>query len=130
MFIGTLIERARVVQSQWAALETPTFTPPEIPIDPTDFHMQASNNNPFAAESGGSALADLTIAAHGTEEQQPPNVPTSKDLGPLLPDHFREALRRYKRDGESGGTGLAGVSVGLGLQGAGSARLGGRRLFR
>lgn len=52
------------------------------------------------------------------------------DLGPLLPDHFREALRRYKRDGEGGGAGMAGVSLGLGVQGTGSARLGGKRLFR
>lgn len=56
--------------------------------------------------------------------------PRQKNLGPLLPDHFREALRRYKRDGEGGGTGMAGVSVGLGVVGTGSARLGGRRLFR
>lgn len=52
------------------------------------------------------------------------------DLGPLLPDHFREALMRYKRDGEGGGTGMAGVSLGLGVQGTGAARLGGKRLFR
>lgn len=52
------------------------------------------------------------------------------DLGPLLPDHFREALRRYKRDGEGGGTGMAGVSLGIGVQGTGSARLAGKRLFR
>ena len=52
------------------------------------------------------------------------------DLGPLLPDHFREALRRYKRDGEGGGAGLAGVSVGLGIPGTGAARLGGRGLFK
>lgn len=52
------------------------------------------------------------------------------DLGPLLPDHFREALRRYKRDGEGGGTGMAGVSFGLGVQGTGAARLGGKKVFR
>lgn len=131
MFVGTLIERAREVQAQWAALETPPPTPPKVPIDPTDFRAQNPNNDIFAAtESGGSALADMTMAAQGTEEQPPTKAPEPKDLGPLLPDHLREALRRYKRDGEAGGTGLAGVSVGLGLQGAGSARLGGRRLFR
>lgn len=56
--------------------------------------------------------------------------PKQRDLGPLLPDHFREALRRHKRDGEGGGTGLQGVSTGLGLPGSGAARLGGKRLFR
>ena len=63
-----------------------------------------------------------------TTEAAKAEVP--KILGPLLPDHFREALRRYKRDGEGGGTGLAGISVGLGTPGIGSARLGGKRLFK
>ena len=57
-------------------------------------------------------------------------APKERNLGPLLPDHFREALRRYKRDGEAQATGLTGVSVGLGVPGTGSARLQGRRLFR
>lgn len=52
-----------------------------------------------------------------------------EDLGPLLPDHFREALRRYKRDGEGGGTGVAGMSLGLGVVGVRVARRGGSRLF-
>jgi len=60
----------------------------------------------------------------GTEGLGPGSGP-----GPLLPDHFREALRRYKRDGEGGGTGFAWLSLGLGVKGAGSARGGGRRLF-
>lgn len=128
--MGTLIERAREVQLQWAALETPPTTPPKnIPIDPTDFNAENPNNDVFAAESGGSALADLTMAAQsGTEQVEHASKP--KELGPLLPDHFREALRRYKLNGDGGGTGLQGVSVGLGLPGTGSARLRGKRLFR
>lgn len=65
-------------------------------------------------------------------EPKDPELEENKrvDLGPLLPDHFREALRRYKRDGEGGGTGMAGVSFGLGVQGTGAARLGGKKLFR
>ena len=51
-------------------------------------------------------------------------------LGPLQPDHVREALRRDRRDGEGGGTGAAAMSLGLGIPGSGAARLGGRRLFR
>ena len=53
-----------------------------------------------------------------------------EQAGPLLPDHLREAFRRYKRDGEGGGAGLAGVSLGFGLPGTGVARLQGKRLFR
>ncbi len=89
------------------------------------------NNDIFKTESGSDAFADLTTAAQGGGERgEHVSVLGTRDLGPLLPDHFREALRRYKRDGEGGGTGLTGVSVGLGLPGSGSARLGGRRLFR
>ena len=128
-FVGTLVERAREVQLQWAALETPPRTPPKLPIDPTDFHVENSNNDIFAAVSGESAFADLTSAAQ-KDEKLTRQADQPRDLGPLLPDHFREALRRYKRDGDGGGTGLTGVSVGLGITGSGSARLGGKRLFR
>ena len=90
--------------------------------------MGNPNNDIFSTESS-SAFQDLTRAAQGLAE--PVNPPVERtDLGPLLPDHFREALRRYKRDGEGGGVGLAGVSVGLGITGTGAARLGGRRLFK
>ena len=58
------------------------------------------------------------------------NSKKPRSVGPLLPDHLREALRRYRRDGEGGGAGLAGVSLGLGLSGSRAARLAGKRLFR
>ena len=128
-FVGILIERAREVQQQWAILGTPTPTPKKVPVDPTDFHMANPNNDIYSAESSGSALQDLMKAAQGAAEPMNQHVERT-DLGPLLPDHFREALRRYKRDGEGGGVGLAGVSVGLGVPGTGAARLGGRRLFK
>ena len=128
-FIGTLIERAREVQLEWAALEAPPKTPSKVPIDPTDFHVENPNNESFTAATGGNAFADLTSAAQSggepAKEMEPP-----KELGPLLPDHFREALRRYKKDGDGGGTGLTGVSVGLGMPGSGSLRLVGKRLFK
>ena len=55
--------------------------------------------------------------------------------GGLLPDHLREALRRYKTDGEGAGVGFGGISLPmLGTQGPGTWRvgagMGGRRLFR
>ncbi|KAL8998913.1 MAG: hypothetical protein Q9169_002132 [Polycauliona sp. 2 TL-2023] len=55
-----------------------------------------------------------------------------KDLGPLLPDDFREALRRIKRDGDVGEIGQSATSLmGIGLQGSFAAGRGkGRRLFR
>jgi len=59
----------------------------------------------------------------------------NKHRGGLLPDHLREALRRYKSDGEGGGFGFDGMSHPLlGVQGAMAWRVGdggvGRRLFR
>lgn len=50
------------------------------------------------------------------------------DRGPLLPDHLREALRRYRKTRRGGAVGFTGLS----LEGRESTapRLGGRRLFR
>ena len=128
-FIGTLIERARQVQEQWATPETPPLIPPKVPNNATDFSSETPNKEIFPAASPMDALGQLSQAATAGEPQTAPR-PMQQGLGPLLPDHFREALRRHKRDGEGGGTGLQGVSTGLGLAGSGSARLGGRRLFR
>ncbi|KAI9877873.1 MAG: hypothetical protein M1830_002581 [Pleopsidium flavum] len=104
IFIGELIEKARQVQAQYALAES--LTPPDSP--PTTTNGASSS--------------------HPQPHQHP--APVKEPPGPLLPDHLREALRRYKRDGEGGGAGFAGLSLGLGVQGVGSARLGGRRLFR
>lgn len=129
VFIGTLVERAREIQEQWAAPEIPPDTPPtQIPVDPTDFHMDNPNNELFDISESNSSIRPAETTLSFDDRSAASAKP--KDLGPLLPDHFREALRRYKRDGERGATGLTGVSVGLGLPGAGSARLEGRRLFR
>lgn len=55
--------------------------------------------------------------------------------GGLLPDHLREALRRYRADGEGGGVGFEGLSHpllgahGSRIWGVGDAT-GGRRMFR
>jgi transcription initiation factor TFIID subunit 11 len=59
--------------------------------------------------------------------------PVNPHRGQLLPAHIREALRRYKRDGEGGGTGMSGLSQPMmGARGAFTwqAGPGGRRLFR
>ena len=128
-FVGLLIERAREVQKQWDRLETPPPTPRKVPIDPTDFHIANPDNEIFSTESTSSVLDDLTKAAQGSGE--PVEQPAQPRYhGPLLPDHFREALRRYKRDGDGGGVGLSGASVGLGVPGSAVGRLGSRRLFK
>ena len=50
------------------------------------------------------------------------------DRGPLLPDHLREALRRYKKRRAGGPVGFTGLS----LEGRENTapRMGGRRLFK
>ena len=60
--------------------------------------------------------------------QQPPEV-EEQLLGPLTPDDFREAVRRYRKRGDGAGTGLQGLSLPLGVGGKGTGRLGGRRLL-
>lgn len=50
------------------------------------------------------------------------------DRGPLLPDHLREALRRYKKAQYGGTVGFTGLSL-VGKDNA-AARMGGRRLFK
>ena len=129
-FIGTLIERAREVQQQWAAIETPPATPQrqqQITIDPTDFNAKNPDNDAVFAQGSSSSIDPALLLG---EDEPVEAVKQKKHLGPLLPDHFREALRRYRRDGDGNATGLTGFSVGLGLAGSGAARLQGRRLFR
>jgi transcription initiation factor TFIID subunit 11 len=50
------------------------------------------------------------------------------DRGPLLPDHFREAVRRYRKARDGGTTGFTGLSL-EGRENA-AVRSGGRKLFR
>ncbi|TPR06975.1 hypothetical protein CAN33_0025260 [Aspergillus niger] len=61
-------------------------------------------------------------------------LPPNPHRGQLLPSHLREALRRYKRDGEGGGVGFSGLSMGnLGVRGSvtwSAGSVGGRRIFR
>lgn len=50
------------------------------------------------------------------------------DRGPLLPDHLRESLRRYKKSRSGGMVGYTGIS--LERPEVAAPRMGGRRLFR
>lgn len=51
-----------------------------------------------------------------------------RDLGPLMPDHLREALRRYKTEQDGGTVGFTGLSL-EGRERA-AVRNGGKRLFK
>ena len=126
VFIGTLIERARDVQEEWAALQTPPNTPQQssnvMKVESSPANGDADPGTDDTRLFDGNLPNDSTQST--LKEQK------ERYLGPLLPDHLREALRRYRRDGEVQATGLTGFSVGLGMPGTGSARLQGRRLFR
>ena len=67
-------------------------------------------------------------------EEAEKHIP-NKHKGGLLPDHLREALRRYKADGEGNGFGFDGLSHPLlGVKGSHAWQMGdgatGRRMFR
>ncbi|KAI9765293.1 MAG: hypothetical protein M1840_007492 [Geoglossum simile] len=58
-----------------------------------------------------------------------PNVVFREEMrGPLLPDHLREAVRRYRNDGEGGGAGFRGLSLGASEAAFAGGR--GKRLFK
>ena len=101
---------------------------PNLPLE-MDLEIGGTSSfdsGPFSPSTlqPGSFSSHTQSNTQATTGQQPEEA-----LGPLLPDHLREAFRRYKRDGEAGGTGLEGLSLPLGVKGAGTARVGGRRLF-
>ena len=75
-----------------------------------------------------SQQSTTTLHPPGSLHARLAELTQERDKGPLTPDMLREALRRYKRVREGGGTGF----VGLSLEGRERAavRMGGRRLFR
>ncbi|KAA6406553.1 MAG: hypothetical protein FRX48_09718 [Lasallia pustulata] len=96
VFIGNLIERAREVQQQYADAETDAEA--TLPSPPPSFAEDARGNG---GNNSNGSFPNVEL---------PDTVKKNRDRGPLLPDHLREALRRYKRDGEGGGAGLAGFA--------------------
>jgi transcription initiation factor TFIID subunit 11 len=137
-FIGELIDRALTVRDEWAAarVRMPNINMPTPVLsrgltDAFAYREGAKPMNNHIRESG--------LFYNQVDREQPffTDVPRDmpleerlkeEDKGPLTPDHLREALRRYKRDRESGGAGFAGLS----LEGPERtlARTGGKRLFR
>ena len=118
-FLGTLIERARDVQVQEALAAQRSLLTPDTATSPVS-QDEGDKSNKYEL----SPLVEKAMALH------PDADPEKLYLGPLQPDHLREAYRRFKRDCEHGGASLGGWSVGMGVPGAGAAKIGGRRLFR
>jgi transcription initiation factor TFIID subunit 11 len=128
-FAGEIIERAREVQIEWAKAYDKVRN-----IEKQQLEEQLKTLN---VESGTQGEAESRLRARKIETltQEIKRYRPNPHQGGLLPDHLREALRRYKGDGEGGGVGFGSLSHGLvGVQGAGTWRVGqgnaGRRLFR
>lgn len=120
VFVGRLVERAREVRAEWESMKNaPASLQSEcskVKIGSTDVEHNKSDNQDAVTKIGSSSYMELRV--------------TERDAGPLQADHLREALRRLKRHGEMGGSGLGGSSVGLGIAGTASVRREGRRLFK
>ncbi|KAL3459805.1 hTAFII28-like protein conserved region-domain-containing protein [Aspergillus heterothallicus] len=161
VFAGEMIEKARTVQKEWAeahdqaALARLAQEQEEaetrakaaannrvVKSEPgTDTSMSATSNS-NSAVSRVSAMAAATGGNTGNNDgnkngsvgKRAAELPPNPHRGQLLPAHLREALRRYKRDGEGGGVGFSGLSLGnLGVRGSvtwSAGGVGGRRMFR
>ncbi|RAK80401.1 transcription initiation factor TFIID subunit 11 family protein [Aspergillus fijiensis CBS 313.89] len=138
VFAGEIIEKARTVQAEWAeahdqaalaavAASSSTSTTSNTPTT-TNHHLGVVK--PQGMIDRGGPLLTTTAAKSEMKAKLPPNP----HRGQLLPAHLREALRRYKRDGEGGGVGFSGLSMGnLGVRGSvtwAAGSVGGRRIFR
>ncbi|KAE8371240.1 hTAFII28-like protein conserved region-domain-containing protein [Aspergillus bertholletiae] len=160
VFAGEIIEKARTVQAEWAdahdqaaiaafkAEEAATMaraanaSAPGTPAPGTpglpQVKQESSNPSSFPlTRTPGTPVASSQQSANGAAQPVREKIfkmPPNPHRGQLLPSHLREALRRWKRDGEGGGVGFSGLSMGnLGVRGSvtwGAGSVGGRRIFR
>lgn len=141
-FATEIVERAREVQAECAAAM-------EVGVErergarvralkEKEAELQAKEQIE-KLDGGGAGLSEQERHAMQTDikklKKEAEEYVPNKHKGGLLPDHLREALRRYKADGDGGGFGFDGLSHSLlGVQGAVAWRVGdgatGQRLFR
>jgi transcription initiation factor TFIID subunit 11 len=142
VFAGEIIEKARTVQKEWAEAHDQAalarLAQEEAAADGTS--DAGANNEAHSAvkhelvetNTDTNTAGAFRISAPGGSARV--KLPPNPHRGQLLPSHLREALRRYKRDGEGGGVGFSGLSLGnLGVRGSvtwSAGSVGGRRLFR
>lgn len=129
-FVGEIVTRALDVQKEWAdAFERGIEIERARKRDKENDAEDRGNGVEGGEKDKGTLAEDQK-----PKNKKPPFVP-NPHKGGLLPDHLREALRRYKGDGEGGGVGFGNTSLAMmGVQGAGTWRVGNgvgaRRLFR
>ena len=112
----------------------------DVPIKKEDDSQTVngfSNSDSTQTEAGDSSTQPNGQHTGDDGEEAPPVLEASMgvrrqieevDRGPLLPDHLREALRRYKKAQYGGTVGFTGLSL-EGKDNA-AARMGGRKLFK
>lgn len=141
-FAIEVIERARDVQTEWARAQDVTLMADkeERKQKLHDKEKQFEDKKKAAKEKD--PPVEMPDQERRTLEQEIARLKSEADKyipnkhkGGLLPDHLREALRRYKADGDGNGFGFDGLSHPLlGVQGANAWRVGdgssGQRLFR
>ena len=129
-FVGEIVERARDVQIEWAQAYDKTRED-EKKRRQAELQRLEEKHSSGEVDDHNRLLARDTARLRKEVNEYIPNP----HKGGLLPDHLREALRRYHADGEGGGIGFEGLSHGLlGATGSATWRVGdgavGRRLFR
>lgn len=104
----------------------------DIPAMLSPAKAPADHQSPYASTtSTGQQVNGSSISTTITRREFVP--PVNPHRAQLLPDHIREALRRYRRNGEGGGTGMSGLSQpNVGVRGAFTWQIGPtrQRLFR
>jgi transcription initiation factor TFIID subunit 11 len=107
--------------------------PPNIPIALSPAAMPVDHHSPYSSTASTGLPVNGNTTVTTTEIRREFKLPPNPHRGQLLPDHLREALRRYRRDGEGGSVGMSGLSQPmLGARGAytWNIRTGGKSLFR
>ena len=143
-FVGEIVTRALDVQKEWAAafdanIEKEREREHRRQRQRESEQEQKRKGDEEAKEKNTSetkaADAKASAAKIDDAKVKKTELAPNPHKGGLLPDHLRDALRRYKAGGEGGGVGFGNTSLGMmGNQGAGTWRVGGgvsaRRLFR
>ncbi|KAL4801609.1 hTAFII28-like protein conserved region-domain-containing protein [Aspergillus unguis] len=136
VFAGEMVEKARTVQKEWAEAHDQAalarLAHEEAQAAAAAESDKEVKQEPGEADTGSSSAGAFRVSA--PDGSVSVKLPPNPHRGQLLPSHLREALRRYKRDGEGGGVGFSGLSLGnLGTRGSvtwSAGGIGGRRLFR
>lgn len=129
-FIGEIVERARDVQIEYAKAYEKTREEERRWRKEELARLEAKQSSGEVDDHNKILARDITRLRREVNEYIP-----NPHKGGMLPDHLREALRRYRADGEGGGAGFEGSSHGLlGVTGSATWRVGdgavARRLFR